>query len=169
MLRDLLLEKQSAIAERWLEKIFQAYPAETRRVFEQGKDQFHNPVGHTLSRETGVILGLLLEGADTAKFLPHLDRILKIKAVQDFAPSQATSFLHCLKGVIRSELRREIRDSRLAVELMQFEDTIDALLMQAFDIYMNCREAICELRINEVKRRVSERLAGIGSEGPRRA
>jgi len=36
-------------------------------------------------------------------------------------------------------------------EWLKFQSRIDDLALQAFDIYMDCREKICEIRINQAK------------------
>ena len=36
-------------------------------------------------------------------------------------------------------------------EWLKFQSQIDDLALQAFDIYMECRDKICEIRINQAK------------------
>jgi hypothetical protein len=36
-------------------------------------------------------------------------------------------------------------------EWLKFQSRIDALVLQAFDAYMDCREKICEIRVNQAK------------------
>jgi hypothetical protein len=36
-------------------------------------------------------------------------------------------------------------------EWLKFQSRIDDLALQAFDIYMDCREKICEIRINQAR------------------
>jgi hypothetical protein len=36
-------------------------------------------------------------------------------------------------------------------EWMKFQSKIDELALFAFDIYMDCREKICEIRVNQAK------------------
>jgi hypothetical protein len=81
----------------------------------------------------------------------YLNDIIRIKAVQDFTPSQAVSFLPLLKKVVRDELGSDIQRQHFSEELAAFESQIDNLALLSFDIYMKCREKIFELRVNEIK------------------
>ena len=56
-----------------------------------------------------------------------------------------------LKKVIREKLGNEIREHGLTDELLLLESKIDDLALLAFDIFMQCREQVYELRANEVK------------------
>ena len=87
---------------------------------------------------------------DPAKVCISLDNILRIKAVQELSPGQAVSFIFLLKQAITEELGREIEKSRLG-QWFEFEARIDKLASMAFDIYMQCREKIHQLRIKEIK------------------
>ena len=78
-----------------------------------------------------------------------LDGIVRIRAVQDFAPSQAVSFIFVLKGVVRGELKNELLENRFSEELAAFDSAVDVLALFAFDIYMKCREKIYELKAKE--------------------
>jgi len=94
----------------------------------------------------------LLRGSDPEKFFPILHDIIKIRAVQDFTPSQAVSFLLLLKQVIREEAGREIQAKNLLEELVAFEAQIDQLMLLSFDIFVKCREKIYELKTDDVRR-----------------
>jgi len=43
-------------------------------------------------------------------------------------------------------------------ELMEFESRIDGLALMAFNIYMQCRETLFDVRVNEIRSRVSRIL-----------
>jgi hypothetical protein len=96
----------------------------------------------------------------------YLDPIIRIRAVQNFTPSQATAFILFLKKALRANLAKELRDIRNAEELFEFESKIDQLSLMAFDIYMQCREKIYQISANETKNRTFKALerAGLVSE-----
>jgi len=71
--------------------------------------------------------------------------------VQDFSPSQAIGFIFLLKKAIREVLESGIRGKPVLEEWMEFQSRIDQLALLAFDVYMECREKICEIRVNEAK------------------
>ncbi|MEW6715073.1 MAG: RsbRD N-terminal domain-containing protein, partial [Nitrospirota bacterium] len=70
---------------------------------------------------------------------------------QEFSPSKALSFLFLLKKVIRAEVSNEAREYHLFDELSAIESRIDELVNISFDIYMQCREKIYELKANEMR------------------
>ncbi len=63
MLQRLLAEKRDAILRRWLDLVLDAYPADTRNFLRSPKNQFTNPVGHTI-KEGLVCLYNQLTGED---------------------------------------------------------------------------------------------------------
>jgi len=153
-LHDFLTQKRSKILNRWLDLVLDNYPADTKRFFKKRKDQFANPVGYTISKEIENLYKELLQGLDPERVSPILDRIIRIRAVQDGSPSQATAFIFLLKKVIREKLETEVQKNELSDELSIFESRIDDLALLTFDIYMKCREKIYEIRVNEMKNQV---------------
>ncbi|KKM09744.1 hypothetical protein SY88_16165 [Clostridiales bacterium PH28_bin88] len=150
---DFLSNRKAAIIGRWLQLLLDTYPPETARFLLREKDRFANPVGSTVHQGIEGLYDELLQGVDPAKVYPLVDQIARIRAVQDFSPSRALNFIFLLKKLIREELGGEISAGRVSVgELLGFESNIDDLALLFFDAYMECREKICEIRINEVKK-----------------
>lgn len=134
------------------------YPDDAARFFRRERNPFANPVGQTLSRETKVLVDQLLDGAEPEAMRTPLETILKIRAVQDFSPSEMLAFVFLLKPVLREALQ-EVWGERPVVEAyLELCQRIDALALLAFDLLVHTRERICEIRVNEVKRRVSSIL-----------
>jgi hypothetical protein len=167
MLIDLLRQKKEAIHERWLERTLATYRPDTAAFFRQQADPFANPVGQTLERGTRAILDELLGDLDPGRVCSSLDDILKIRAIQDFTPSQAVSFVFMLKQAIVDELPGELQDPAIAQELLAFETRIDQLVLFALDVYTNSREKVYELRLGEIRRGARRSLEGSGPEPPR--
>jgi hypothetical protein len=159
---ELLRTKKDAIVQRWLEEVFASYPEDSAAAFRRQKDPFANPVGCSLRVGTQGILEALVEGQDAEKTCRYLHEIIKIRAVQQFTPSQAVGFVFGLKDAIRAELGKEVKDAALAAELADLEGRIDRIALAAFDVFVQCREQVCELRIAEVKRQVSWVMGKIG-------
>ncbi len=153
-LKTLLSEKRSVILERWFNLILESYPPDTSGFLRSQKNQFTNPVGNTILK--GIeglfdrLLGEMDSDSEEAVSL-FLDNIIRIKAIQDFTPSQAISFIFDLKKVIREELKNENSgvESGISGELLKLESRIDELALESFDIYMKCREKIYDLRAKE--------------------
>ncbi|HEB76235.1 MAG TPA: hypothetical protein ENJ04_07785 [Nitrospirae bacterium] len=151
-LKDLLREKRAVILKRWFDLILETYPSETSSFLKKQKNQFSNPVGHTISEGIEGLFDGLLEESGTDGISPFLDNIIRVRAIQEFTPSEAIGFIFLLKKVIRESLQREIRDHRLYDELEGLDSRIDDLVRISFDIYMQCRERLYELKADEVRR-----------------
>lgn len=150
-LENLLLKKRSAILERWFHLILETYPPETAKFLKKQKDRFANPVGAAISEGIEGIFDQLCQGIDYGKVSPFLDKIIRVRAIQDFFPSQAIAFIFLLKPVLREELESEIRENDVSEELLALESRIDDLALISFDIYMQCREKIYDMKFNEVR------------------
>jgi hypothetical protein len=148
-------EKSPAIAQRWLADALAAYPADSAAAFRRQQDRFANPVGHALRAGTRAAVEALLEGREPEEICVHLDEIVKIRAVQEFEPSQAVSFVFLLKDAIRAELGGGDPGSGLSTDLADLDQRIDRVALAVFDLYMRYRGQVYELRIREVKRSVA--------------
>lgn len=151
VLEHLLSQKRASILERWFHLILETYPAQSSVFFKQERDRFVNPVGYAISREIEALYEGLLQGMNCDKLSTSLDNIIRIRAVQDFSPSQAVAFVLLLKKAIRDELESEIRENQLCGELLKFESRIDELALHAFDIYMKCRDKVYEIRMRKME------------------
>ncbi|UCD16983.1 MAG: RsbRD N-terminal domain-containing protein [Candidatus Zixiibacteriota bacterium] len=156
-LKEFLENNRQRIVERWFQVIIETYPGDSARFLTKDKDRFTNPVGHTFSNETRALFDILLGGPNTDAANESIDRIIKIRAVQDFTPSQAVVFVFTLKDIIRESLRDEISAHQLHDELEDFCRDIDKLALLIFDRYMECREKINQIRLDQL-RQTSGRL-----------
>ncbi len=150
-LNDLLKKERKAILKRWFDLILETYPADTVALMRKEQNQFKNPVGATFSREIETLFKQLCEGLQNGECRASLDAVLKIRSVQDFSPSKAVGFIFELKKAIEETLKGEIFREQNIEAWRAFQSRIDALALQAFDIYMGCREKICEIRVNQAK------------------
>jgi len=151
-LKDLLEEKRPAITKKWFEAIMETYPTDTSGFLKKQKDMFANPVGHVISQGVESIVEALVGEKDLAEGLPFLEDIIKVRAVQDFTPAKAMSFIFFLKKVVREELEKEIKQNQMYDALFSFESRIDDLALFSFDIYAKNREQLNELKTDELKR-----------------
>ena len=167
-LKDLLARNRSAIVQKWFDRIVNTYPANSQNFIKEQKDRFSNPVGSTILRGIEGLFEELLRDMDTGKVMEYLDPMIRIQAVQGFSPSEALSFIPSLKGIIREELKGEIQGTRVVEELSKFETRIDRITLLAFDHYMNCREKIYEIRLEELRNRSAEVMERIQRNEVRR-
>lgn len=154
-LEELLATRREALVSSWIESTFSLFPKETATFLRTSKDPFANPVGATVSTELASLFDVLLQDAPAPEAARHLDPIVQVRSVQDCPPSEAVSFVFLLKEVVRRELAAASDAPAARAELTAFEDRIDRLALLAFDSYTKFRARIHELRVQEVKNRVS--------------
>jgi hypothetical protein len=152
-LKKMLTQKKSVITKKWFDLATQTYAPDTAEFLKTNKDPFANPVGGTILNGLEGLLDQLIHSMDPKTITSHLDPIIRIRAAQNFSPSQATAFILSLKKVLRKNLAKELRDGSMAAELVAFESKIDQLCLMAFDIYMQCREKIFQISANETRNR----------------
>src|SRR5690606_22585591 len=92
------------ILEKWFKLVLQEYPAETTRFWGNLQNIFTNPVGNSFYEGLQGVYEELLQEKTTDNLSLYLDKIIRIKAVQDLSPSQALYFLLLLKGLVREEV-----------------------------------------------------------------
>ena len=99
-----LTEKKKEVIKKWVDRVLSTYASPD--FFKTQKDRIANPVGSNIAEGLRDIYELLLAGAESEGFNEPLDRVVRIRAVQDFSPSQAVSFMFMLKDVVRAELTK---------------------------------------------------------------
>ena len=153
MIYELLNKKKQAIVNNWVETILNSYPAEAGNFLKLKKNQFSNPIGYTITTNAEKIFDELINSRDFETIKSLLDEIIKIRAVQSFSPSQAVGFLFDIKKAIRDELKVELVERAISDELLNFELLIDQVILLGFDLYMEAREKVFKIRVNEIKSR----------------
>jgi hypothetical protein len=165
MLEERISQNRSAIISGWEECVLESYPEETAKFLRAQQDQFANPVGAALREGLAAILDGVLAKQPEDELTPALDRIIRIRAVQELAPSQALAFVLDLRQVIADE----VSDPPLSAdELQELAQRIDRLALTAFDVYTQCREQISSIRIKEIRNRSLNRLERLNEWRERR-
>ncbi len=167
-LKSLLTQKKAMVIKKWFGRVIETYPSDTAKFLKGQKDPIANPVGRTIQQSLESLFDQLLEGMDHEALTARLDPIIRIRAIQNFSPSQAVGFIFFLKDVIRSQLHQNIAQEQIDDELLSFESQIDELSLLAFNRYMQCKEKIYELKANEIKDRTFRAFerAGLVKELP---
>ncbi len=165
-LKTLLEKNRSAILKKWFNAVASTYPLDTSQFLKSQNDRFANPVGITVSEGLDSLFSQLVTEPDADRMREYLDPMIRIRAIQNFTPSQATSFILSLKSIIRETLKKQLEKSDSEKKLLELDMKIDRLLLLAFDIYMECREKIYDLKANEEKNKVFKafKRAGLISE-----
>jgi len=157
-LNKLLSEKKSAILKKWFSAILESYPAEAAKYYKKHDKPFTNPVGSTIFNGLENLFDEVLQGKDFKTPPSSLEDIIRIRAVQDFAPSQALIFIPLLKKIIVEELKSEVTDPGMFGVFLELEAVIDNLAFQAFDVYVGFREKIYDLKVTEIQSLTSRHL-----------
>lgn len=132
------------VARGWIERTLASYPAEVRRSLSGEHDRFRNPAGHTIEESLTTLAREVLGAMNDRAIGEAIDTLARLRAVQDFSPSDALRFIFDLRAVIE----------RVCGETSpQLNSRIDELALIAFDGYMACREQIARLREKELRAR----------------
>ena len=168
-IEERLLQNKKTLLGKWFDLLAGTYPLETVRMLKKETDQFANPVGHTYRVALGNILDEFLGENSAEAMWPLLDKVIRIRAIQDFSPSSSLAFIFGLKKIARDVLEDEIAAGAVSrQELSDLDDNIDGMALFAFDVYMRCRDNLFEVRMTEVKNRTSRllKMAQIIAEVP---
>ena len=147
-IETLLAPKKKAIVEKWIDQVLDSYGAPD--FFKNQKDRFANPIGSTISKGLQDLFVILVENRDLGEVAKPLEEIIKIRAVQEFSPSSAVFFVYLLKDIVREELSKEKNREEVLKTLSALDSRIDKVSLMAFDFYMDCRERLHQIRVNEV-------------------
>lgn len=150
-LKPILLEKKDSLLASWFDRIVDTYPAETAKFLRNQKDRFANPVGQTIHEGIEGIFQELVQGGGIGRVTGFLDAMIRVRAIQEFTAAQAVAFIFFLKSIIRDEIRDLPLTPELAAELADLESQIDSLVLIAFDIFMQCREKLYDIKANEMR------------------
>jgi hypothetical protein len=153
VLKDLLEQHKPVILKKWIDVLVNSYHADASQFIKTSKNPFANPVGDTISHVLDSVLDALVHRRETDTIESSLDLLLRIRAVQDFTPSQSVSFIFSLKDIVRGILKKQIPTEKMDMDLYDFDSRVDQLGLVAFDIYMKCREKIYDVKANEEKNR----------------
>ena len=156
MIKELLTEKKLSIVSKWTDRILKTYSEETLKFLKADRNQFSNPVGNIIRNNADCIYDEIISDNNPEKLRSLLADIIRIRALQDFTPSEAIGFVYILKIVICQELKEFASDKKFLNEFYEVNERIDRIALLAFDIYMECKEKVHRLRINEIRYNLSK-------------
>ena len=152
MLQNFLKQNRESILQKWLDQTINTYEPEMVRFLKREKNQFSNPVRNTIVTSLEKIFDGILNGIGVDEY-HGLEEMIKLRAVQEFSPSEALSFLFDLKKIIRKELINSDHKDEIITETCLFDEKFDTLFSLAFDVYSDCRMKIHEIKMAEIKSR----------------
>ena len=148
-LEEALHNNRYKIVDRWVEYTLKTYKAS--QFFSRQKDSFANPIGGTVRDSLKKIFSLLIENQETTAYKEPLSRLMHLRSVQEFTPSQAVAPLNAVKHITRDVLSADKETKLFIGELYDFEFSVDLAVLAAFDLYVECREKIYQIRVDEIR------------------
>ncbi len=137
------------IVNRWVEYTLSTY--KSSEFFLKEDNRFANPVGGITRLALNKLFDLLVNKADSKEFAAPIGEIMRLRSVQQFTASQAVAPINAVKHIVREVLTEKKESSILVNDLYDFEFAVDLAMLAAFDIYMQCREQLYKVRIQEIK------------------
>ena len=134
MLQKFLKQNRESILQKWFDQTINTYEPEMVRFLKREKNQFSNPVRNTIVTSLEKIFDGILNGIGVKEY-HGLEEMIKLRAVQEFSPSEALSFLFDLKKIIRKELINSDQKDEIITETCLFDEKFDTLFSLAFDVY----------------------------------
>jgi len=162
-IEELIGKNFDTILQKWNQSIIDSYPQESGKYLLENKNKFSNPVGYTIENSLKPILEAVKDMSFDEKAKKSLDDIIRIRAVQDFSPSDALGFIKSLRAIIISELSSNIDYSPGKGDFLKLDRIFDEISSFSIDTYVDLRERIFRIKSNETRNgfeRMIERLNG---------
>ncbi len=150
-LEQVLFSKKGAILEEWRRLVLATYAAETAAFLTLERDRFCNPVGHALTQTGDALFEIAMTGMERERAEEDLRDIVRIRAVQDFSPSRALSFVDAMRKAIRHEALPMVVEETGFRHLLCIESRLDEAMLVAIDLYVACKKRIDDIRVKEAK------------------
>jgi hypothetical protein len=157
MLRDLLAQQRRQILDRWTERVLDTYPRETAVFLKGERDRFRNPVGYTVETGLAKIYDALLGNEADSEIERAVEDIVRMRAVQEFSPSQAVGFGQPLKEIVADAIKAAGTDRTsgaagdIPADFSEFEAQVDRVTLRAVDCYVKCREEVFQTSLREAR------------------
>ena len=148
---DVLIEQnKDKIHETWLTRRLGIFSEQKKSLIMTQMDQFQNPIRHEIAEGlTGILVHFKNRGEN---FSIALDQITRVLAIQDFPPSRAMCLFYELKEIVR-EIAKKDGVSFRAKDWGEFNSRLEQMTLEAFDSYVNHREKIYQIKVDESKNR----------------
>jgi len=144
---------RTKILKQLIREVLETYPDQARPLIAVGSDRFANPLGATLSEGVEEIFEAITGDKTLEEIEQPLERMFKLKAVQEGKTNQALDFLFSLKSIIRNTCDVEGGNSAVLKEWFEIEERIDQIVMQGLQVFITSREKLLELQVAELKHR----------------
>ncbi len=156
-LSKILQEHANSLISGWTEAVFSSYPEKASALLKGNADPFTNPVASMVREAAAALLKALAgEDIDINATKDSLERFIKIRAVQQFSPSESIGVIYLLKPLLRKEILPLTEKGRAFHDYLELESRVDTLALLAFDMYTRDREKVAEIRIDEIRKQYAQ-------------
>lgn len=148
-LKTLLAEQRHYMLDTWAKQVLATYSPDAAQIFHRKKDRFANPVGYNVRAGLAECYDSLV-GEEEPGVGRQMEELIKVRAVQQFPPSEAMAFVFQLKDIVRQfaeKLKMEVEPA----DLLALDGRVDRMALLVFDCYMGCRERLHQVRIRELE------------------
>ncbi len=149
-LQQFLIENKENILSKWRDLLFGAYHPESLPFFKKQKDRFANPIGFCIKQGLADLYSMLSEDSEKETLSSTVIQFLKLRAVQVDSPADAVSFIFGLKQIVFDQCTKEEFSPTLH-EWREFEIRLDNIAITIFNQFMESRERLFQVKINELR------------------
>ncbi len=159
-------EDRQELCEKWLNDFFTHYGIDAQGVSRTIDDQFMNPVGYVVRSATKLLFSAVIgEEIDKEAIQKKVYELMRIQAIQQLSPAQAHLPFIALKEHLQTFLMKDLKDKDSFFEFKAMLDRIDTLMLMAFDVYVQDKEVLFRVRIQELKNAQAQILRFAQSKG----
>lgn len=154
---DIFRNHKGEVVRLWTEAVFKTYPFETTGFLRTKEDPFGNPVAHMTKEAAGALYDAVIgESVHIEATRNALDRFIKLRAVQQFTPSQGLGVFNLMKPILRKHVMPELVAKKLLTDYLETESRLDTVTLLAFDMYVKDREVLAQSRITEIRNQYAQ-------------
>lgn len=144
---------RTKILKQMLKEVLETYPDQARPLIAIGSDRFGNPLGATLSEGVEEIFEVVADLKSIDEIDLPLERMFKLKAIQEGKTNESLDFLFSLKTIIRNDCKADVHDPDEIKEWLEIEERIDQIVKRGLQVFITSREKLLELQVAELKHR----------------
>ncbi len=99
-LKTLLAEQRHDIIDSWVKQVLATYSPDAAQIFHRKKDRFANPIGYNVKAGLAECYESLV-GDGEPELGRQMEELIKVRAVQQFQPSESIAFVFLIKDIVR--------------------------------------------------------------------
>jgi len=151
-----LIEKKTKLFDKWKE--VSLLPFQESSTFFKNTAQFANPVSWATEKDLNLIYDSITGLLDAKSTDKALDGIVRLRAVQEASPSESVKFLYNFKKLLKDQFKDfdklKLKSGEIISlqEFVEMDLLIDNLIYRAFDLYMNCREQLFKIKLDQISK-----------------